>query len=109
MKIKTENAGPAAVVHFSGAADVAAVEAIRKELASAMESAGNRVVCDLSGVNFICSDALGAFIGAYRRACEGGGYLRILKPQKRVADILKTTQLDRLFRVYQDLEGATAD
>ena len=106
MNITTETTEGAAVVRFAGAADISAVEAIRRALEESMQNADNRVVCDLSGMDFICSDALGVFISAHEGAREAGGYMRLLQPQERIRDILATTQLNRLFDVYDSLDTA---
>lgn len=109
MKIKTETIGSASVVHFAGAADVSAVEEIRRALGECMGACGSRVVCDLSETDFICSDALGAFISAYEGAREAGGFVRLVHPQARIADILATTQLNRLFTIYDNVDAALKD
>lgn len=106
MKITTETTEGTAVIRFCGAADVAVVDEIRKALGESMSSCCHRVVCDFSELSFICSDALGAFISAHEQARMGGGFVRLLSPQERIADILATTQLDRLFDVYDCLEDA---
>lgn len=109
MNITSEQAGDAIVLHFVGAADATAVEQIRKALGEGLGATCCRVVCDLSGTDFICSDALGAFISAHEGAREAGGFVRLVHPQQRIADILATTQLDRLFQIYNSLNDALRD
>ena len=106
MKITTETTEEAAVIRFVGAADISAVEAIRRAFNESVQAGGNRVVCDLSCMDFICSDALGAFISAHETAKDAGGYVRLLQPQERIRDILATTQLNRLFDIYDSLDAA---
>ena len=106
MKITSETTEGAVLIRFVGAADISAVEAIRRAFDESAQAAGNRVVCDLSCMDFICSDALGAFISAHEAAKDAGGFLRLLQPQTRIKDILATTQLNRLFDVYDSLDAA---
>jgi anti-anti-sigma factor len=106
VKITTEKTGGVEVVHFSGAADVSAVAAVRQALRQGLDDSGFHLVCDLSKVNFICSDALGAFIMAHQAARAVGGFLRLVQPRQRVAEILATTHLDRLFEICDSLDAA---
>ena len=106
MNITSERAGDAVILHFSGSADSAAVDQIRRALGHGLGATCCRVVCDLSGTDFICSDALGAFISAHEGAREAGGFIRLVHPQHRIADVLATTQLDRLFQIYDSVSDA---
>ncbi|NIA21876.1 MAG: anti-sigma factor antagonist [Anaerolineaceae bacterium] len=108
MNISTEENANAVVVHFAGDADVFSVNSIREALERALETSGKRIICDLTGMDFICSDALGCFISAEQEAEAAGGFLRLAGPQDRIADILATTQLNRLFAVYETLDEALA-
>ena len=109
MDITAETRQGVAVLHFIGSADISAVDQIRKTIGETMDKACCRIVCDLSQTDFICSDALGAFINAHEGARVAGGFIRLLHPQARIADILATTQLNRLFRVYDNLDDALKD
>lgn len=108
MNIGTEKTAKAVVVHFTGDADVFSVTLIREALEQALETSGNRIICDLAAMDYICSDALGCFISAEQEAEAAGGFLRLAGPQHRIADILATTQLNRLFAVYQTVDEALA-
>jgi anti-sigma B factor antagonist len=106
MEITSERRDEAMILTFHGAADAAAVGEIRQALGQGMDEACCRVVCDLSDISFICSDALGAFISAYQGAREVGGFVRLVHPQNRIADILAITQLNRLFEVFDSVDDA---
>ena len=106
MEITAETCRGVAVLHFIGSADIAAVDQIRKAIGETMSQGCCRVVCDLSNTDFICSDVLGVFITAHEGAREADGFVRLVHPQARIADILATTQLNRLFQVYDTLDDA---
>jgi anti-anti-sigma factor len=108
MDIKTESLGAAEVIRLLGSADTSAVASVRDALAKALKAADNHVVCDLSEVDFVCSDILGVFISAQQQARDAGGFLRLVHPQRRIAEILQTTQLDRLFGIYETVPEAIA-
>jgi len=108
MEIRTEEAANAVVVHFVGDADIFSVNSIREALQQALEASGNRIICELAGMEFVCSDALGCLINARHEAVTRGGFLRLAGPQNRIADILATTQLTKLFAVYKSVDEALA-
>ena len=108
MEIRSEETANAVVLHFVGDADVFSVNSIREALQQALEAANSHVICELAGMEFVCSDALGCFISARQQAQAGGGFLRLVGPQNRIADVLETTQLNQLFSVYGTVDEALA-
>jgi anti-sigma B factor antagonist len=108
MKILSEQADQAIVLQFLGDADVFSVGDVRQALNDAMAASEHHVVCDLSKMEFVCSDALGCLISARHDAELAGGFLRLAGPQRRIAEILDTTQLNQIFAVYPTVEDALA-
>ncbi|MBN2584384.1 MAG: STAS domain-containing protein [Planctomycetes bacterium] len=106
MEIRSENANKAVVLQFVGDADVFSVGQVREALGEALASSGNHVVCDLTKMEFVCSDALGCLISARHDAERAGGFLKLVGPQRRIAEILDTTQLNQLFAVYPTIKEA---
>ncbi len=108
MEIRSEETANAVVLHFVGDADAFSVTSIREALQQALQAANSHVICELAGMAFVCSDALGCFISAWQEAEASGGFLRLVGPQNRIADILETTQLNQLFSVYGSVDEALA-
>ena len=108
MRIQSESVGPVVVLHLGGAADEAACPALRSAILDAIHSSNGRVVCDLAETDFISSDSLGVLISSHQLARSQGGYLRLVRPQRRIAELLATTQLDRLFPIFDSLPAALA-
>jgi anti-sigma B factor antagonist len=79
-----DDAAPATVT-VEGEVDVATAPALRDELYRLIDQGATEIVVDLSGMDFIDSTGLGVFVGALKRAREGGGgiELRGLKPAAR--------------------------
>ncbi len=96
------------VLELCGSADYQATAELRKAFEAAIEATGGRVICDLSKVDFVCSDALSVFICARVTAIAMDGYVRFVRPQRRVAEVLETTHLDRIFGVFDSVEKARA-
>ncbi len=108
MRIQSESSGPIVVLHLGGSADGTACAALRTALMDAIHSSSGRVVCDLAETDFISSDSLGVLISSHQIARSLGGYLRLVSPQRRIAQLLATTQLDRLFPIFESLPAALA-
>ena len=108
VKIQTREEGGCQVVTIHGSADIGASGVLRKALLGAIESGATRIVCDLSGADFICSDALGILIVAYLKAQSRGGFVRLAGPRGHLLEILETTRLNHLFDVFPDVASAAA-
>ena len=108
MDIETRHEGRCRVVSIRGSADISASASLRETLLGAIERGDTQIVCDLSEADFICSDALGVLITAYLKARGRGGFLHIAGPHAHLGELLETTRLNRLFRIYPDVQGALA-
>ncbi|NLX60210.1 MAG: STAS domain-containing protein [Phycisphaerae bacterium] len=106
MEIRSRNADQAVVLQFVGDADVFSVAEVRQALDEALADSHSHVVCDLSQLEFVCSDALGCLISARHEAEQAGGFLHLAGPQRRIAEVLETTQLNHLFAIYPTVKDA---
>jgi anti-anti-sigma factor len=93
------------VVRLAGELDLYNAERIRTALTQAAEGAPDRVVVDLSQVEFIDSTALGVLIEA--RARLGSGLL-LAAPQLETRRALQVSGLDRHLPVRDSVEDALA-
>ncbi len=99
FRISVRDDAGAPVVVVEGEVDVATAPSLRDELYRLIENGATWVVVDLSGMDFIDSTGLGVFVGALKRAREGGGgvELRGLKPSAR--KVFEITGLDSAFTI----------
>ena len=97
------------VVTPTGRLNMTAARMLREELHALVESGGNRVVVDLSGVEFIDSSGLGALLSGLKAARQAGGDLRIAAPNRQAITVLELTNLNRVLRVQPSPEGAFDD
>jgi anti-sigma B factor antagonist len=67
-----------------------------------------KLILDLSGVDYIDSAGLGALMILYGRMKVDGGQLRIVAPGSKVMDILKMTHTDSILRIDPTLDAALA-
>jgi anti-sigma B factor antagonist len=67
-----------------------------------------KIVVNLSGVDYIDSGGLGILVGLLVTARNRGGELKLVSPRKRVKDVLRRTNLDTIFGVYENNDEAVA-
>jgi anti-sigma B factor antagonist len=75
------------------------------------DAAGNgveRLILDLSGIEFIDSAGLGALMILYGNMKLRGGQLRLVAPCAKVHDVLKLTHTDSILPIDPSLEAALA-
>lgn len=96
------------VVAPVGEFDIAGADLLRSAFTQSLAGSGHRLVVDLAGVTFLDSMALGAIIGAGRRAAEHGGWVRLVAPRPNVRRILRLTEVDRVLGLYDTVEQAVA-
>jgi len=68
----------------------------------------NRVVLDLSEVDFVNSMGLGVFMDIRTMVSRQKGALAIAAPTTHVLDLLRMTQADKIFTIHKDAETAVA-
>ena len=81
---------------------------VESKITDAADKGVERLILDLSGVEFIDSAGLGALMILYGNMKVRGGQLRLVAPAARVLDVLKLTHTDSILRVEEDLEAALA-
>ncbi|HZR30132.1 MAG TPA: STAS domain-containing protein [Terriglobales bacterium] len=75
-------------------------------VADAAPIASASLVLDLSQIQYIDSGGLGALVAVLTSARACGGDLRLAGLNERVSRVLKTTRLDRVFRIHSSVELA---
>jgi anti-sigma B factor antagonist len=93
--------GASAVVKLVGELDLYNVDDVRSALLDCIEDGAARVVADLSGVTFVDSTVLGAFLEARAR---GELVLAALRPEPKRA--LEITGLDRTLKLADSVDEA---
>jgi len=96
------------VVRLVGDFDMDGTDALRRTFAEVVSQPRNKVVIDLSQTMFMDSMALGAIIGAGKRAQGWGGWLRLVGPTLYLRKVLRVTGLDAVYGVYADVDEAVA-
>lgn len=66
------------------------------------------LLIDLRDTRFFGSSFLGTFFRTWRRLSARGGRLAMCSPQEVCADVLRVTQVDRLWPIYVERQDALA-
>lgn len=79
---------------------------LRRAIRDLVDSGRTKLILNFSQVNSMDSAGVGELAGAYVPVKSKGGELKFLNPTKKVHDMLKITQLDKVFEVYIDEQTA---
>ena len=108
MAHEVEQRGDALLVTLHGRIGELEALQLERELLSFIERGSVKLVLDLADVSFVTSSALVALMVADKPAKQRQGYVRIVRPQPLVRQILETTKLATLFGLYLSVEAAIA-
>jgi len=80
---------------------------LREDLAGIIDAGNNRLILDLSGVDFVDSSGLGAIVGALKRISVRGD-LVVCGLGQSPAQLFRLTRMDKVFRIFGAAEDAVA-
>jgi len=98
--------GSVTIVDLSGELVLGQSGALRVALGQLMDNRRTKIILNLANVKAIDSSGIGELAGAYTPVRTRGGEMKLLNPTKKVDDMLKLTQLSRVFEVYTDEASA---
>src|SRR6266478_8007232 len=110
-----ENASPAApvarqhlpnVLPLEGDIDLHVSPAVTESLNAMIKKKPERIVIDLSRATYIDSAGVAALILAMQEVEAYGGKLFLSGLQETIRLIFETSQLDRVFRIFPDVDAA---
>ncbi len=108
LTLRQKKVGEATVVRVKGSAGIHEAEKLQGKLEAIAAEGVTMVVLDLTGMDFICSQGLGAIITGHLRIRRNKGELRLVNPQPAVKKLLETTRLTKLFGIYDSVAAATS-
>jgi anti-sigma B factor antagonist len=101
--------GGVAIVTVKGRVTAGAMsERLRATLLEYFEQGHQRLLADLAEVEYMDSAGLGELVAAYAALTRRGGALHLMRPPRRIRELLKITRLDELFVVCDDEEAGLA-
>jgi anti-anti-sigma factor len=112
MDLAARRFGDALVLAAAGRIDHATAEAFRASLFAHLDTCvpdRDRVVLDLSGVEYVASVGLRALMLAHRRVKAEGGVLVVAALQPVVQEIFEISRFTMVFRVFPTVRAAIAE
>ena len=67
------------------------------------------VLIDMTAIDYVDSTGLGELVGYLQRFEGQGRRLALLRPQSRILNLLKLTQLDKVFQIFTNENEAIKD
>lgn len=108
LTVTVDQASPdVAVAAVRGEIDLATVAQLEDALA-APAAAGQRVVVDLTGCEFIDSSGLRALVSARATAAEAGGGIVLVIDDPGLLRVLEVSALDQVFEIHDSRSAALA-
>jgi len=109
MTLASKDTGSARILSVQGSRiDAAMALRFKEDMRRITENAPDRVVLDLSMVDFIDSSGLGAIVAAMKYLRDGQR-LDLAGLTPTVDRVFRLTRMDTVFRLYPRLEDAVAD
>ncbi|MFI0357766.1 STAS domain-containing protein [Actinomadura sp. 9N407] len=99
LNVSTASQGGHAIVTATGELDLYTAPRLQTALAGLLREQLDRIVVDLSGVEFCDSTGMNVLLSAMKRLKERGGTLELAAPRPAVKRILQVTGLDTVFIV----------
>ena len=81
---------------------------IESTISDVADNGVERLILDLSGIEFIDSAGLGALMILYGNMKVRGGQLRLVAPGPKIREVLKLTHTDAILPVDPNLEASLA-
>lgn len=106
LDISAQPMGGHIVLVVRGELDVYNHARFREQLVEQSTAGRHTLVLDMSAVSFLDSSALGVLVGAFKRARAHSGCVCLLNPSNRLRRTLAITGLNKIFRVFDDLQAA---
>ena len=98
-----------AVFHLKGRMTLGMrLREIESKISDAADDGVERLILDLSGIEFIDSAGLGALMILYGNMKLRGGQLRLVAPGPKVLDVLKLTHTDAILPIDPTVEASLA-
>ncbi|GLW66742.1 hypothetical protein Arub01_49860 [Actinomadura rubrobrunea] len=108
LTVNVGRPGPWQPVQVGGELDLATVPELFERISELIASRPEPFIAlDMSGVTFCDSSGINTLIRLWKHAKAAGGDLVLMRPDPRVARLLKITAVDRHLRICDDVPDRT--
>ena len=100
MKIEVTKENDIAIVAVEGEIDVETSPQLRERFDELLAQGEHNFVIDLTGVDFIDSSGLAAFVRLFKRVRIGEGDVKLCGLRPEILKIFELTRLNRVFDIF---------
>lgn len=108
IKVTTREAGDRTIIDVEGEVDVFTAPKLRETIIAAINDGKDRLIVNLSDVDFMDSTGLGVLVGGLKRVKERNGELAIAGAQGTVLRVLNVTGLNAVFPLHDSVDAAVS-
>lgn len=108
LEITPEEKDGYLILHLEGELDTYNCGQLRSALVEQVENNHNRIIVDMSAVDYIDSTGLGSLVGGLKRVSEHGGSMKIVCDNPQIVKVFEITGLDKVFAIFKTREAALA-
>jgi anti-sigma B factor antagonist len=107
--VQTHQQAGIAVLNVSGDVVLAdGTEVLRETVREIILGGTRKVLMNLAGVRNMDSSGIGELLAARTALLNSGGQLKLLRPSKRVVEVLNVARIYSTFEVFQEESSALA-
>jgi anti-sigma B factor antagonist len=108
LKMETHISGDVLILHCTGRLVFGDETASFRERINNILLGTAQIVVNLSGIEYIDSGGLGTLVGTLASTRNRQGEIKLVCPTKRVADLLRRTRLEDVFKSYENDDAAVS-
>jgi anti-sigma B factor antagonist len=108
LRMETDIAGDVVILYCAGRLVFGDESAAFRERIRNILMGTHQIVVNLGAVEYIDSGGLGTLVGTLASTRNRNGEIKLVRPTKRVIELLQRTRLDHVFKSYDSDEEAVA-
>jgi anti-sigma B factor antagonist len=108
MKLTSKELGDIRAVFLEGRMDVHRSLEVETELDQMVVAGVTKIIIDLNGLEFMSSSGLRVFLSLLKKLREQKGRLAFCRIPAEVRKVIRSSELDDLFEIHDEMEGALA-
>lgn len=107
MIISTKEYNDKVIIELEGEIQIKNISEIKKVIYQTIDTHKKNIILDFKNVSYIDSSGIGVLLVGYRKASESGNELILCNVPEKIMEILKLTQINRIFRFFtsEDLKN----
>jgi anti-sigma B factor antagonist len=106
FSITIRHSGPASLIDVTGHLTSFEAGALRQAITGLVSDKRKDIVLNLAGLDYLDSSGIGELVRNYLTVIKSGGTMKVVGLSAKVEEILKITQLYKVFPEFPDEETA---